>query len=675
MSDTELAIAFRDAVLGIVSKDGQPATLGTAGGTVYYNDGVNDHLDRVWARMGAEQQVLVVAKVGKKGIPNTPGLEVNISKRHGSLYVDDWASSSGIGSSTPGGGISGHTHDYTTRNVKVSQFAGIPTGDDNVVVGYAAGDNLGADADQNTLVGAYAGESAASDIGHTLVGYKTGGGAGAFSPSASYGGLNQISANTDMSTAHGWGTWSDPKIIAVLSATKVVLVHVGYEDDWTIEACVADISGDTITEGSWYTLDASYDEVNNPSQAATIEFDSTHFLYAWFQHPGSTPYTLKAVAGSVSGTTISVGAQSAPSSPFTANNTTDISVCRLSDTKAVIIAQKSSGSGSAWVVSVSGTTLTWSNAYEYIATGYRATVEALSDTKIVVFYGATGAEVYAKIGTVSGTTISFGSAYQVSVGVNSSSDLSCTTLSDSLVIFAWEELDTPTRYKYLRAASITGTVPTMGTPVTVGGTTTSSTRLNSLDRMSSSAFIYRYEINGAGDDGEMRICTVAGTTITLGAQSDSSFITTDGQVRYLGGGAAILYSTDTGDDTMQAEIISGLAAASTGFNTFIGANAGEDNTGSYGVCIGTEAGKDETSDYRLYIDISDTAAPLIYGEFDDDNIGFNTVDMASGTGVIAIANATAVPSATPTGGGVLYVEGGALKYKGSSGTITTLGVA
>ena len=28
--------------------------------------------------------------------------------------------------------------------------------------------------------------------------------------------------------------------------------------------------------------------------------------------------------------------------------------------------------------------------------------------------------------------------------------------------------------------------------------------------------------------------------------------------------------------------------------------------------------------------------------------------------------------ATPTGGGVLYVESGALKYKGSSGTITTL---
>lgn len=31
--------------------------------------------------------------------------------------------------------------------------------------------------------------------------------------------------------------------------------------------------------------------------------------------------------------------------------------------------------------------------------------------------------------------------------------------------------------------------------------------------------------------------------------------------------------------------------------------------------------------------------------------------------------------ATPTGGGYLYVEAGALKYKGSSGTVTTLGAA
>ena len=40
---------------------------------------------------------------------------------------------------------------------------------------------------------------------------------------------------------------------------------------------------------------------------------------------------------------------------------------------------------------------------------------------------------------------------------------------------------------------------------------------------------------------------------------------------------------------------------------------------------------------------------------------------------LKISNGSA-PS-TPTGGGILYVESGALKYKGSSGTVTTLGNA
>lgn len=43
-------------------------------------------------------------------------------------------------------------------------------------------------------------------------------------------------------------------------------------------------------------------------------------------------------------------------------------------------------------------------------------------------------------------------------------------------------------------------------------------------------------------------------------------------------------------------------------------------------------------------------------------------------GVIFIANGTA-PAGTPVSGGYLYVESGALKYKGSGGTITTLGAA
>lgn len=43
--------------------------------------------------------------------------------------------------------------------------------------------------------------------------------------------------------------------------------------------------------------------------------------------------------------------------------------------------------------------------------------------------------------------------------------------------------------------------------------------------------------------------------------------------------------------------------------------------------------------------------------------------------VLFVANASAGPSGTPSGGGFFYVEAGALKYKGSSGTVTTLASA
>jgi len=46
-----------------------------------------------------------------------------------------------------------------------------------------------------------------------------------------------------------------------------------------------------------------------------------------------------------------------------------------------------------------------------------------------------------------------------------------------------------------------------------------------------------------------------------------------------------------------------------------------------------------------------------------------------GTHVVFIANSSSVPTANPTGGGILFVENGALKYRGTSGTVTTLGPA
>ncbi len=47
----------------------------------------------------------------------------------------------------------------------------------------------------------------------------------------------------------------------------------------------------------------------------------------------------------------------------------------------------------------------------------------------------------------------------------------------------------------------------------------------------------------------------------------------------------------------------------------------------------------------------------------------------SGSRVFGFGNALVVPTTNPSGGGILYAEGGALKWRGSSGTITTIAAA
>ena len=58
------------------------------------------------------------------------------------------------------------------------------------------------------------------------------------------------------------------------------------------------------------------------------------------------------------------------------------------------------------------------------------------------------------------------------------------------------------------------------------------------------------------------------------------------------------------------------------------------------------------------------------------SVGFGTTDQfGSGSLVLGLANATVVPTVTPTGGGVMYSTAGALHWLGSSGTDTVIAVA
>lgn len=58
------------------------------------------------------------------------------------------------------------------------------------------------------------------------------------------------------------------------------------------------------------------------------------------------------------------------------------------------------------------------------------------------------------------------------------------------------------------------------------------------------------------------------------------------------------------------------------------------------------------------------------------NVGIRTTSQfGAGQGVVAIANATVAPTVNPAGAGILYVQDGALKYRGSNGTVTVIAPA
>lgn len=70
--------------------------------------------------------------------------------------------------------------------------------------------------------------------------------------------------------------------------------------------------------------------------------------------------------------------------------------------------------------------------------------------------------------------------------------------------------------------------------------------------------------------------------------------------------------------------------------------------------------------------VTAASSRLTYSMIDGNVALVATGSFGGGSGVIFVGNRTTAPTSNPAGGGILYVESGALKYRGSSGTVTTI---
>ncbi|HRE68575.1 MAG TPA: hypothetical protein PLM56_12925 [Cyclobacteriaceae bacterium] len=147
----------------------------------------------------------------------------------------------------------------------------------------------------------------------------------------------------------------------------------------------------------------------------------------------------------------------------------------------------------------------------------------------------------------------------------------------------------------------------------------------------------------------------AGYSTMLGSQSGQQS-TSGGYNTFMGYQSG--YSSTSSSHNVMIGVEAGYAITTTQYNTLIGVQAGRNatgnnnlmlgyqsgqhSTGSYNVFLGPSAGKNETASNKLYIDNSDTATPLIYGDFSLNRVGINALPSSYTLNIGGTLNATGI---------------------------------
>jgi hypothetical protein len=152
------------------------------------------------------------------------------------------------------------------------------------------------------------------------------------------------------------------------------------------------------------------------------------------------------------------------------------------------------------------------------------------------------------------------------------------------------------------------------------------------------------------------------------------------------GGAAPTAGTASYCINVQQTIPSGSTAAGVGYSTTIATQAASFNCGTLThfnaslAAIG--AGSTITNQYGFIANSNIIGATNNYAFFGNIPSGTGRWNFYAGgtaanyfAGVVEMKNVASAPTSIAAGNGVLYVEGGALKYRGSSGTVTTIAAA
>ena len=159
-------------------------------------------------------------------------------------------------------------------------------------------------------------------------------------------------------------------------------------------------------------------------------------------------------------------------------------------------------------------------------------------------------------------------------------------------------------------------------------------------------------------------------TIGAGAGQDAT-IEAQGGAATFAGADLILKSGAAGAGSTSGDIkLDARTNAAATLSGFVLMNAGATNFAAFSHDITNNTTTAEFAANKTVLDVKECS-------IDASNLALLALNGSFGGGgkVIFIANATSTPGSNPSGGGILYVEAGALWYRGSSGTVTMLAPA
>jgi hypothetical protein len=215
-----------------------------------------------------------------------------------------------------------------------------------------------------------------------------------------------ITFGTPVTFADSLGFLAQCRITYHAAAQKVVIAYI---ISGTGYAIVGTVSGTSISFGAQATMPFTFTQNNN----GAIVYDSTNQKVVVATVNSGT--TGVACVGTVSGTSISFGSTS---SMFTFSmSSVSVSMCFDPSTSNVVVVagrQSSFNGGSAVVGTVSGTSISFGAENNFVPSGNFQLGTCVYDSvnqKVVVFYKTNAnSTISGIVGTVSGTSISFGSA-------------------------------------------------------------------------------------------------------------------------------------------------------------------------------------------------------------------------------------------------------------------------